>query len=309
MRTKLSVILPVFNGMPYLPDAVDSILNQTFTDFTFIIVNGDSTDGSADYLRSIRDPRVLVIEQQNAGSGEARKLALSRCQSEYVALMDSDDVSHRNRLEIQATYLDNHRGVVLVGTQLELLIGDRVEKALSVPTDHANIHARLMQGRAGVCNPSLMFRTEESLKCLDYPSYLLGEDIDFCLRMCELGTIANINMVLFQYRMHSANTSLARAQEMVHANSYAAHLATCRCLDKPMPTFDEFVHHASWKDRRRWAGEARTVIQYRTGRLELATGHPIRGYLRLALLSLRRPGQVIRRVLQTLNSSITPSSV
>jgi glycosyltransferase involved in cell wall biosynthesis len=308
MHKKLSVILPVYNGMPYLPQAVESILQQTLADFNFIIVNDGSTDGTGDYLRTIIDPRVVVIEQKNAGQGAARKFALSRCQSDYVALMDSDDVSYPNRLELQMAYLENHPEVVLVGTQIDLLIEGRPQKALSVPMDHEQIHARLMEGRAGLCNPCVMFRTKEALNCCDYPNGLLGEDIDFCLRMSELGTIANINMVLFQYRMHAAQTSLSRVREIVRANSYAAYLATCRSLGKPMPTFGEFVLHASWKDRRRWTGEARTVIQYRTGRLELATGHHIRGYLRLMLLTLRKPGQAVRRVLQTMKTSVTISS-
>lgn len=307
MQQILSVILPVYNGMPYLPEAVESILKQSFTDFTFIIVNDGSKDGSGDYLRGISDPRVVVIEQMNAGQGAARKTALSRCQSDYVALMDQDDVSYPNRLDIQFKYLEEHPEVVLVGTQIDLLIEGRPQKALSVPTDHEQIHARLMQGRAGFCSPSLMFRKKQALKCSDYPDGLLGEDIDFCLRMSEQGTIANINMILFQYRMHGSQTSMFRAKELVTSNCYAAHLAVCRSLGKPVPTFDEFVLRASWKDRHRWTGEARTIIQYRTGRLELATGRRVRGYLRLLGLTFRRPGQAIRRVLQTLRGSVNVS--
>jgi len=76
MNTKLSVILPVHNAMPYLPEAVESILRQSYTGFTFIIVNDGSGDGSETYLRSLRDNRIVLIEQQNQGPGAARSRAL-----------------------------------------------------------------------------------------------------------------------------------------------------------------------------------------------------------------------------------------
>jgi glycosyltransferase involved in cell wall biosynthesis len=307
MQTKLSVILPVYNGMPYLPEAVESILTQTFTDFTFIIVNDGSTDGSGAYLSGISDPRVVVIEHKNAGQGAARKTALSQCLSEYVALMDADDVSLPNRLAIQIAFLEDHPDTVMVGTQFNFLILGTIQRALRAPAEHAQILARLMKGRAGLCTPSLMFRRNNALACIDYPDGHLGEDIYFCLRMCDQGTVANLDKILMLYRMHSDQTSLSRTKEIVIGNHYAVHLAVYRGLGKAPPRFEDFILETTWKDRWRWAEEARTITQYRTGRLELATGRQIRGYLRLMLLALRRPAHSIRRLIQTARSSVTVS--
>ncbi len=118
MVPRLTVILPVYNGMPYLPKAVESILGQSFNDFTFIIVNDGSTDDSRHYLDTLRDPRIVLLNQENAGQGAARNAALQRCQSEYVAVMDQDDVSITDRLASQLSYLDAHPEVVILGTQI-----------------------------------------------------------------------------------------------------------------------------------------------------------------------------------------------
>jgi len=65
----LTVTLPVYNAMPYLPAAVESILGQTYSDFEFLIIDDGSSDGSADYLRSLRDPRIKLLVRENRGLG------------------------------------------------------------------------------------------------------------------------------------------------------------------------------------------------------------------------------------------------
>jgi glycosyltransferase involved in cell wall biosynthesis len=308
MSSKLSVILPVYNGMPYLPDAVESILHQTYADFTFIIVNDGSTDGSEEYLRSLSDPRVELINQANQGQGTARNLALRRCQSEYVALMDSDDISMPDRFRSQLEYLDAHPEVVMLGTQIEFLVGAVAQRAFGAPTDHIEIETRLLKGRAGLCNPSLMFRTAAALACGGYPAGIIGEDTDFCLRMCEQGRAANLDRVLLQYRLHPAQTSQARSTELISAYHYAASRAICRRKGLPEPGLETFLRNASLIARWRWSVEAWELIQYRTGRIQMASGKPFRGLLRLALLGVCRPFSVIRRVAQTFGTLLRSHS-
>ncbi|MGD0913338.1 MAG: glycosyltransferase [Terracidiphilus sp.] len=308
MSLKLSVILPVYNGMPYLPDAVESVLRQTFADFTFIIVNDGSTDGTEEYLRSLNDPRIVLINQSNEGLGASLNTGLKRCQTEYVARMDADDISIPDRFVSQLRYLEAHPEIVMVGTQIEFLIGNVAQKALAAPCGHDGIRARLLKGRAGLCHPSLMFRTAAAVACGGYPTGIIGEDIDFCLRMCERGRAANLNRVLFQYRLHAAQLCQARSRELVSFNRYAAYLSTCRRMGIPEPGFKSFVQSASFIDRCRWSIEAWELTQYRTGRILLASGKPVRGFLRLASLAVCRPLSTIRRAAQTL-ASLRPAHV
>lgn len=288
--------------MPYLPEAVESILHQSYVDFTFIIVNDGSTDGSEEYLRSLRDPRVVLVNQTNQGQGAARNAALHRCKSEYTAPMDQDDISMPDRFSSQIEYMDAHPDVVFVGTQIEFLIGTTNQRALQAPLKHEEIEARLLEGRAGICHPSLMFRTAAARACGGYPSRVLGEDIDFCLRMCEQGHAANLDRVLLQYRLHASQTSLARCRELIIANRHAAGRAICRRKGLPEPALDKFLQNASVTNRMRWSIEAWELIQYRTGRIQMATGEPIRGFLRLVLLGVCRPHSVIRRMADTIIS-------
>ncbi len=300
MSTRLSVILPVYNGLPYLPDAVESISRQTYSDFTFIIVNDGSTDGSEKYLHSLKDSRIVLIDQVNQGQGAARNAALRRCQTKYVALMDQDDISLPDRFRCQVEYLDAHPEVVMVGTQFDFLIGNVLQKALKSPLSHDDIEARLLQGRAGVCNPSLMFHLQAANTCGGYPNGLLGEDIYLCLGMCEQGRVANLDEVLFQYRMHTAQTSLFKNREVIYSNHYAANRALCRRKGLPEPEMGEFLQNASLIERWRWAVEAWELTQYRTGRILIASGRPFEGFIRLAILVACRPFSAVRRATQSL---------
>jgi glycosyltransferase involved in cell wall biosynthesis len=303
MGPRVTVILPVYNGMPHLPRAVESILNQTFVDFTLTIVNDGSTDGSADYLDTLKDPRVVRINQVNAGQGAARNAALFQSRSDYIAVMDQDDISQPARLSSQVEYLDAHPEVVLVGTQIEFLIGDKRQRALPTPLHHEEIEARLLNGRAGICHPSLMYRTAAAIACGGYPNGVFGEDIDFCLRMLEHGRGANLESVLFQYRLHAAQASLARCRELISANCYAAYRATCRRDGKEAAPLSTYIQGAPLTTRLRWFLEAWELIQYRTARIEIAGGKRFRGMVRLALIGFSRPLTSLKRAASALRSA------
>lgn len=284
--------------MPYLPKAVESILSQSFADFRFIIVNDGSTDDSQQYLELIRDSRVVLINQRNAGQGAARNAALHECRSEYVAVMDQDDVSLPERLHTQIAYLDAHPDVVLVGTQIEFLIEDVTQRGLAAPIRHREIEERLLSGRAGICHPSLMYRREAAIACGGYPTGVFGEDIDFCLRMMEYGRSANLDRILFQYRLHRKQASLTRCKELISANRFAAYKAKCRRDRVPQPSLETFLRNASLLSKLKWSLEAWELTQYRSARINLACHQTLVGGLRLAAVGLLSPFAAIQRVVR-----------
>ena len=312
MSTRLTVICGVYNGMPYLRDAIESILTQSFKDFVFVIVNDGSTDASAEYLHSLQDPRIVLIEQANQGHGGARNTGLRSCQTEYVAIMDQDDISLPERFAAQVAYLDGHPEVVMLGTQIDLLVGHVTQQSLSIPTGHDAIEALLLKGRAGICHPSIMFRTAATIACGGYPLGVIGEDIDFCLRICEEGRAANLSTVLFQYRLHATQSSLARSREIVSANQFAAYLSVCRRKGLAKPEWSTFLRDASIFRRWKWFVEGWEIVQYRKGRIQLAGSQPLLGMCRLASLGLFRPFQTLRRAAQTIVAMlrrVAPDSV
>jgi len=89
--SEVTVLMTVFNGMPYLAEAVNSILRQTLSDFEFVIVDDGSTDGTADFLKSLEDPRISIIHQENRGTAAAANHGLENINTRFVARMDADD--------------------------------------------------------------------------------------------------------------------------------------------------------------------------------------------------------------------------
>ena len=118
MTPAITVLMSVHNGLPFLAEAVSSVLAQTFFDFEFLILDDASTDGTADYLRTLSDPRVRVITlAENIGLTAALNRGLREARGEFIARQDADDVSHPRRLELQFGFLKTNPACAVVGSQ------------------------------------------------------------------------------------------------------------------------------------------------------------------------------------------------
>src|ERR1700749_2846713 len=125
----LTITLPVHNGMPYLKDAVESVLSQTYANFRFFIIDDGSTDGSAEYLRSVKDPRIRLIVRENRGLGNTLNQLFAQSETEYVARMDADDVCAPHRVKTIMAFLEHNQDVVMVGSDQAFLVGSRTLNA------------------------------------------------------------------------------------------------------------------------------------------------------------------------------------
>ena len=129
----ISVIMPNYNtSVEYLSLAVDSILSQTYENFEFIIIDDCSTDESVDYLASITDPRVRVIRNDvNRGITASLNVALDNARGDYIARMDSDDVSLPERFEKQIAFMEANPDVIVCGTWIQSFGGaDYIQKRI-----------------------------------------------------------------------------------------------------------------------------------------------------------------------------------
>jgi len=117
----VTVLMPVYNGERYVARAVKSILDQTFRDFEFLIINDGSTDGSIDIIRDFSDPRIRVIDTENQGVAAALKLGIEKARGKYIARMDVDDESLINRLEREKYCLDEHPDITVVHGSVEYI--------------------------------------------------------------------------------------------------------------------------------------------------------------------------------------------
>jgi len=113
---KISVVMAVYNGEKYLREAIDSILNQTFNDFEFIIINDGSTDDSAEIIKSYNDPRIILIQQENKGLAAALNEGIKIAKGKFIARMDADDISLKTRLEKQIQFMEAHPEYVAIGS-------------------------------------------------------------------------------------------------------------------------------------------------------------------------------------------------
>ena len=121
---RITVLMSVYNGAPYLRESIDSILAQTYRDVQFVIVDDGSTDASLSIIRSYRDPRMLVIAQANQGLAAGLNRGLREAAGAFIARQDQDDVSLPGRLAAQLAYLDAHPRVGVVGTSVIRLHAD-----------------------------------------------------------------------------------------------------------------------------------------------------------------------------------------
>jgi glycosyltransferase involved in cell wall biosynthesis len=112
----VSVIIPAYKAMAFLPETLESVLNQTFTDLEVLIINDGSPDGIVEWASEIKDSRVKLISQENQGLSGARNTGIWSSQGEYLAFLDADDIWEANKLEKQVEYLEKHLDVGLVSS-------------------------------------------------------------------------------------------------------------------------------------------------------------------------------------------------
>jgi len=116
----ISVLLPIYNGAPYLVEAIDSVLNQTWKDFELIVINDGSTDDSAAIVHGYDDPRIRYYEHENIGLAATLNRGIDLAVGEFIARQDQDDISKPERFARQIVYLTAHPECVLIGTWAEI---------------------------------------------------------------------------------------------------------------------------------------------------------------------------------------------
>lgn len=204
----VSVVMPVYNGQDFLREAIDSILNQSYSNFEFIILNDGSKDESDDIIKSYSDSRINYHLHQNVGLGATLNIGLTLCKGKYIARQDQDDVSYVDRFKKQVDYLEQNSNVFLLGTRAKIIGEDIVEMRFH---NHA-IHPSDLKFDLMFDNPfvhsSVMFRKAAIDKVGYYQSdRKLYEDFNLWSRFAEHGDVANLKEVLVDYRHHEKGIS------------------------------------------------------------------------------------------------------
>lgn len=215
MIPRVTVLMTVYNGMPYLPQAIESVLRQTFADFELLIIDDASTDGSIFCIGSYGDPRIrLVRNDQNMGQAASLNKGLSLVASDFIARLDQDDVCVPSRLEKQLAYLENHPEAAAVGSSVAWINSKgRTLGVTGFRIDDFGSFVGVLLGQATpVAHPTAVFRREILKKLGGYdPSYAPCEDYELWCRValcrCSVGLIREPLLLL---RLHEGQQSHAR---------------------------------------------------------------------------------------------------
>lgn len=248
---RLSVIMSVYNGERYLQAALDSILQQTFEDFDFLIVNDASSDGTAAILKAAaqRDPRVRVFNNaSNLGLTASLNQLLMIAEGEYIARMDADDLSLPQRFAKQVAYLDAHPACVLVGADMAIINaeGEQIDTMRRAEKD-AVVAWRMLFYNHLAGHSQVMFRTDAALAVGGYDeARRYSQDYDLWLRLQALGTLSIMPEILLHYRRHEASITARRYDEQTAISTADAQTALNRFLNKPLSSDDVERLTAFW---------------------------------------------------------------
>lgn len=205
-KQKISVIMSVFNAEKYLAEAAQSILNQTYANFEFIIIEDASTDRSLKILEEFEalDDRIILIKnKKNHGAQGFIKnlnLGLKIASGEYIARMDADDISDLNRFKKQIQFLTENPNIFIVGSNLQVIDREGKNlKILSAPEKDINIKKNMLKNMS-LYHPVLLWRNNK--KIFYREKMIACEDYDLYFRLMNDGyRLANIQEPLLQYRI------------------------------------------------------------------------------------------------------------
>ena len=202
MDCRISVIMPVYNEQEYLKFSIESILNQTFSDFEFIIIDDGSTDDSVKIIGSYNDSRIKFYKSEKKGIVKQLNYGISIAKAPIIARMDADDISECSRLDEQFAYLNQHPGVDVVGSNV-LFINEKAEVVCTkiYPQNHEGIEF-MMPIESAVCHPAVMMRKEIFDSFGSYnEKYSGAEDYELFLNLILGGyRFYNIQKILLRYR-------------------------------------------------------------------------------------------------------------
>ena len=234
----VSFVLCTYNDERYIRQSVESILNQTFSDFEFIIWDDGSTDRTAELVKSYNDERIRYLYHENTGLGAALNLACQQARGKYIARMDGDDVCFSHRLKSEVEFLDLHPDTVLVSSSVYYI--DEFDKVIgrSYPwTWNRNIKHEL-----NIVHPAAMFLREAYNKTCGYLDIKSAQDRILWSKLSAYGKFAIINEPLIRYRW--IQNSLSHAIDP--SSPYAKMLEIIRkkmCSDHVVSTEDLVLHN------------------------------------------------------------------
>ncbi|MFZ2621012.1 MAG: glycosyltransferase family 2 protein [Minisyncoccia bacterium] len=248
-KPRITVLMACYNSEKYLQESMDSILGQTYPNFEFIIIDDGSTDKSPYIIKSYADPRIKFIKnEKNMGHTYCLNLGLSKAQGEYVARMDSDDISLSTRLEEQVKFMDSYPEIAVCGTWTKTIgqLNGHINRFFTDPED---VKANLLF-YTSLAHPTVIIRKSILEKYylrygIDIDRDENSEDYNLWVKLSKYEKLANIPKVLLLYRLHETNvTSVHKQKNRESASAIRLRELTDLGLS---PTREDMIIHNSTK--------------------------------------------------------------
>jgi len=225
----ISVVMAVYNGEKYLRESVESILNQTFKNFEFVIINDGSSDRTQEILESYIDPRIILIHRKHFGLTKSLNKGISLAKGKYISRQDADDISMPERLEKQISFLEEHKSVALLGTTVKII--DENGSLIHIrkyPSDSSSIKKGIKEDNC-FCHGSVIFRKKHFFELGGYREiFSTAQDYDLWLRFAENFEVANLSTPLYTRRFNPLSVTLKNIVFQRRMGTFARHLASAR---------------------------------------------------------------------------------
>ena len=248
---KISVVMTVYNGEKFLAEAIQSILEQTFAEFEFIIVDDGSTDRSVELIKKYADRRTRFFPLEHVGRAAALNYAVSQTASPFIAIMDADDIAFPYRLQTQFNAMMNDERIDVVSSSY-IMIDEQgsLIREKHLPVTHEAI-VDLMPVQCSMCFPAALIRRSVILQAGMFDEKLdAAIDYNLWLRILDRAKFHNISDSLVKYRI--SRTSISSRFRNVQFGH----------------TYEMGMHYLEEKYRVAQGDEQRVKISLQLGRLE-----------------------------------------
>ncbi|MBX6359373.1 MAG: glycosyltransferase [Acidobacterium ailaaui] len=295
----ITVGLPVCNAMPYLPEAVESLLSQTATNFRILAIVDGGRDESLEYLLSVRDPRLRVIPQVHCGLAYTLNRMLREAETPWLVRQDADDVSHPTRLARLLDAIAEHPDAGMFYSLAEYY-----------PPDHSLGHFRCTRGTPqqlrqivqsgyllSICHPSVALNVQKTLALGGYRNLRHAEDADLWWRMALQYEIYLVPEVLVGFRHNTSSISSQHSYTQELHGLYIQYLLVSHLIGKTPQPLSQIAPllQAQISDRRFAAKQ-----HLRHLNMHLAANRYLRAMASLGRSFLSSPGYLLQRIREEL---------
>ena len=240
---KFSIVIPSYNHRAFIGDAIQSVLSQSEGNLELIVVDDGSTDDSLEVITDYSDERLKVFPQTNRGAHAAINRGLEESSGEYLAILNSDDVYHPERLKMSQEYLEVNPQIGLMGSYIEIIDGDN--KVLGIKHGYkdfepwpiqnpgksfragSDLQAALLTENYFATTSNFVFRRRIYEKVGDFRALRYAHDWDFALRIASVTGLGLLPEALIRYRIHENNTIRENLEAMI--------FEICWCLAVHIP--------------------------------------------------------------------------